>query len=252
MSSSITRPARWGTISRSGKSTAADTGLSAIFQSMAPSALVRKIRRSPRSVTTYFCPGLRSVTARGGPVGSARSTNLTSRGREVAGLDHQEAVGERDPHRGGEPQRFLLIDELVLGGRSAEPMAKDLLPPLARIAPHIEQPSAVRRPHRAAAHLGDRICKVLTGRQVADLERVVLRTVRVDRVGKELVVRADGRFRHREGSPAARQRVLVEQDLLGPAVARPPTVQLALRAELVASVVFPRPPPPPAPPRRAG
>ena len=77
------------------------------------------------------------------PGGIGKIDQPDVRGREIAGLDYQEAVGERDPHRGGEPQRFLLIDELVLGRRSTEPMAKDLLSPLARITPHIEQPSAI-------------------------------------------------------------------------------------------------------------
>jgi hypothetical protein len=117
-------------------------------------------------------------------------------GREVAGLDHQETVGKRKPQRDGEALRHLLIDELVLGRRGPEPMAEDLLPPLAGIATHVEQPLAVLRPHRPAAHLGDGIGKILPGRQVANLERVALGAIRVDRVGQELVVRADGRFRH--------------------------------------------------------
>ena len=163
-------------------------------------------------------------------------------GREVAGLDHQEAVGQRQPQRDGKALRHLLMDELVVGRsgcradgeRPSAPTCWDRDPRRTAIGRPSTTPR--RRAPRGSYRRGP------PGREVADLERVALRAVRVDRVGKEIVVRADGRFRHREGAPAARQRVLVEQDLLGPALARPPAVQLALRADLVAGIVLPRPP----------
>jgi hypothetical protein len=105
------------------------------------------------------------------------------RGGEVSRLDDEEPVGEADAQRDGEALLHLFVDELVVGCRRAELVAIDFLAPLGGIAAHVEQPLTVERPHGAATHLGDLVGKVLARRQVADLQRVALRAVRVEGVG---------------------------------------------------------------------
>ena len=177
------------------------------------------------------------------PGGRVEIQNPDVAGREVAALEQQEPIGKGHPQRDGEALLALLEDQMVLGGRRAEPMAEHFLSPLHRVSPNVEQPMAVARPDGGAAHLGDFVGEVAPGGEIANPQHVALRAVLVDRVGQQLVVGADDDLGNREVAASACQGVLVEQDLLRPAAARLTAMHPALRAIGIACVVLPRPPP---------
>ena len=129
------------------------------------------------------------------------------------GLDEDEATaaGAFDPDE--EALVVLAVHEHVVGGRGAERMAPDLERAHRVVGACVEARARVVGPREAVGHVVDRVGEVLSGRDVAEAERVPLAAGHVDRVREGRMVRRDLEAAEREVVVAIGEPVLVENDV---------------------------------------
>src|SRR5262249_39510816 len=139
----------------------------------------------------------------------------------------------------GEAHRIFLENELVLLDGRTELVAIDLLAQLYWVSADIEQPLTVPRPDDVPAYVSNSVGELAPRHQVADLDDIALRAVLVDRIGKEVMVRADKDAGDGKGRAPPGEDVLVKQHLLRAATARPPAMYVALLTQRIAREILP-------------
>jgi hypothetical protein len=160
-----------------------------------------------------------------------------------AEVEHDVALVLRRPRREEEALVRLLVDEDVVVGRRAEPVAPELVRAHGVVGAHVEERRAVRRPGGAVVGALDLVVELLARLEVAEAHRVQLGAGEVGRVGQQAGVGGDVEGAEGEELRLAGHDVLVEHHdlavpvpVLGPAAA----VDRVLPALLGAGVVPPR------------
>ena len=146
------------------------------------------------------------------PVG-AGETHL---GRRVAGdLEQQERAAPRAGHVHEERLVGLEMDQHVVGGIVAQPVAVQAAGPAGVVQHDVEQRPAVVGPGHAGRDVGHRLGQEGAGRQVLDHQRERLGAAGIHRVGQQAMIGADLERAEPEVGMALGQRIQVEEDLLG-------------------------------------
>jgi hypothetical protein len=130
-----------------------------------------------------------------------------------------------------------LVDEHVVGRGSAEAMAKHARRAVLRVEPHVVERRRIRGPHRGARHVGHQIRQVDTGGEIAHTGGVELGPGLIGRPHQETMVGRVSDAAELEEGLAGRERVAVEQHLVGAAAAGRAAEQRMLSALAVAAKI---------------
>ena len=158
----------------------------------------------------------------------------------VVGVDHHEParLGERDVHE--EPGVRLFVDEGVVRGVGAHPVAQHLAGAVVVVEQGVEERLVVRRPDESTRAALDGVAELLSGLEVLHPQGEVLGAVLVDAPGEPPVVPGVAPASDAVVALALGLGVAVQQILLaGGVTGRAPAHHRVLSALAVAVVVLP-------------